>query len=101
MISFTGNRTTTARVVHSDPIGTGMFLTTWTVALELDKPGDVWMVKPPPPGWSKTSEQKRAGRSLLQVPTGTPIKRVGGDVPVQAISPVPLHIRVFTHPTFR
>ena len=44
-----GNRTTTARVVHSDPIGTGMFLTTWTVALELDKPGDVWMVKPPPP----------------------------------------------------
>lgn len=51
-----GNRTTTARVVHSDPIGTGMHLTTWTVALELDKPGDVWMVNPPPPDWSKTPE---------------------------------------------
>ncbi len=56
-----GNRTTTARVVHSDPIGTGMFLTTWTVALELDQPGNIWMVKPPPPDWSKTSEQKRSG----------------------------------------
>jgi len=54
-----GNRTTTARVVHSDPIGTGMFLTTWTVALELDKPGDVWMVKPPPPDWAKIPEQQR------------------------------------------
>ena len=54
-----GNRTTTARVVHSDPIGTGMFLTTWTVALELDKPGDVWMVKPLPPDWVKTPEQQR------------------------------------------
>lgn len=54
-----GNRTTTARVVHSDPIGTGMFLTTWTVALELDKPGDVWMMKPPPPDWSKRQEQQR------------------------------------------
>ena|SRR5207249_9524040 len=56
-----GNRTTTARVVHSDPIGTGMFLTTWTVALELDQPGNIWMVKPPPPDWwPKTSEQKRS-----------------------------------------
>ena len=54
-----GHRTTTARVVHSDPIGTGMHLTTWTVALELDKPGDVWMVKPPPPDWSTTPEQQR------------------------------------------
>jgi hypothetical protein len=54
-----GNRTTTARVVHSDPIGTGMHLTTWTVALELDKPGDIWMVKPPPPDWSKTPEQQQ------------------------------------------
>lgn len=53
------NRTTTARVVHSDPIGTGMHLTTWTVALELDKPGDVWMVTPPPPDWAKTEEQQR------------------------------------------
>jgi hypothetical protein len=43
------HRTTTARVVHSDPIGTGTHLTTWTVALELDKPGDVWMVNPPLP----------------------------------------------------
>ena len=52
-----GHRTTTARVVHSDPIGTGMHLTTWTVALELDKPGDVWMVNPLQPDWSKTLEQ--------------------------------------------
>jgi PilZ domain-containing protein len=44
-----GHRTVTAHVVHSDPIGTGMHLTTWTVALELDQPGDVWMVKPPSP----------------------------------------------------
>ena len=60
-----GNRTTTARVVHSDPIGTGMFLTTWTVALELDQPGNIWMVEPPPPDWSKTSEQKRSGEKPL------------------------------------
>ena len=52
------NRTTTARVVHSNPIGTGMFHTTWTVALELDKPGDVWMGDPPP-DWSKTLGQQR------------------------------------------
>ena len=38
-----GHRTVTGRVVHSNPIGTGMFHTTWTVALELDKPGDIWM----------------------------------------------------------
>jgi hypothetical protein len=43
-----GHRTTTAHVVHSDPVGTGMHLTTWTVALEFDTPGDVWMVNPPP-----------------------------------------------------
>ena len=54
-----GNRTITARVVHSDPIGTGMHLTTWNIALELDKPGDVWLVNPPPPDWSKTPEQQR------------------------------------------
>jgi hypothetical protein len=59
-----GNRTITARVVHSDPIGTGMHLTTWTVALELDKPGDVWMVNPPPPDWSKTQEQQRNRENL-------------------------------------
>jgi len=53
-----GHRTTTAHVVHSDPIGTGMHLTTWIVALELDKPGDVWMAKPPPPYRSKTPEQQ-------------------------------------------
>jgi hypothetical protein len=40
-----GNRTTTAHVVHSDPVGTGMQLTTWTVALELDEPGNFWMVE--------------------------------------------------------
>ncbi len=54
-----GNRTVTAHVVHSDPIGTGMHLTTWTVALELDKPGDVWMVEPPSSDWSKTPKQQR------------------------------------------
>ena len=59
-----GNRTITARVVHSDPIGTGMRLTTWTVALELDKPGDVWMVNRPPPDWSKTQEQHRSRENL-------------------------------------
>lgn len=53
------HRTTTAHVVHSDPIGTGMHLTTWTVALELDQPGDVWMVNPRPPARSKTPEQQR------------------------------------------
>lgn len=37
-----GNRTTTARAVHSYPIGTGIHHTRWTVALELDKPGDFW-----------------------------------------------------------
>jgi hypothetical protein len=55
-----GHRTITARVVHSNPIGTGMFRRTWTVALELDTPGDVWMVNPPPPDWSKTPEQQAA-----------------------------------------
>ena len=59
-----GNRMTTTRVVHSDPIGTGMHLTTWTVALELDTPGDVWMVKPPPPDWSTTPEQQRNRENL-------------------------------------
>ena len=53
-----GNRTTTAHVVHSDPIETGRHLTTWTVALELDRPGNIWMVKSPPPDWSKTPEQQ-------------------------------------------
>lgn len=52
-----GNRTTTARVVHSDPIGTGMHLTTWTVALELDKPGNFWLVEPLLPDCPTTSEQ--------------------------------------------
>ena len=54
-----GHRTTTAHVVHSDPVGTGMHLTTWTVALELDQPGNVWMVNPPPPDWVKTPEPQR------------------------------------------
>jgi len=54
-----GYRTVTARVVHSTPIGTGMVHRIWTVALELDTPGDVWMVNPPPPDWSKTPEQQR------------------------------------------
>ena len=54
-----GNRTTTVRVVHSDPIGTGMHRTAWTVALELDQPGNVWLVTPPPRDMSKTPEQQR------------------------------------------
>ena len=41
-----GHRTATARVIHSDPTGTHR--TSWTVALELDTPGDVWMVNSPP-----------------------------------------------------
>jgi hypothetical protein len=53
-----GHRATTAHVVHSDPIGTGMHLTTRTVALELDKPRNVWMDKPQPPDLSKTPEQQ-------------------------------------------
>jgi hypothetical protein len=44
-----GNRTTTARVVHSDPIGTGMHFTTWTIALELSKPGNFWLIEAPLP----------------------------------------------------
>jgi hypothetical protein len=70
------NRTTTARVVHSDPIGCGMYLTTWTVALELDTPGNVWMVDLPPPDWLPTVECSGARRILPQLSTGTPIKRV-------------------------
>src|SRR4029077_21239261 len=54
-----GHHTTTAHVVHSDPGGIGMHLTTWTVALELDTPGNVWMVNPPPPDWAKTPEPQR------------------------------------------
>jgi hypothetical protein len=54
-----GHRTVTAHVIHSTPIGTGMFHRTWTVALELDTPGDVWMVNPAPPGGSKIPEHQR------------------------------------------
>jgi hypothetical protein len=36
-----------------------MHLTTWTVALELDKPGNVWMVNPPPPNWANTPEPQQ------------------------------------------
>lgn len=49
------NCTTTARVVHSDPTGT--HLTTWTVALELDKPGNFWKVQSPPPDWLEIPER--------------------------------------------
>ena len=52
-----GNRTTTARVVHSDPIGTGMYFTTWTIALELSKPGNFWLIESLLPDCPKTSEQ--------------------------------------------
>jgi len=38
------HRRTAAHVVHSNPVGSGMHLTTWIVALELDKPGNFWMV---------------------------------------------------------
>jgi hypothetical protein len=51
-----GNRTTTARVVHSDPIGTGMHLTTWTIALELNKPGNFWLIESLLPDCPKTLE---------------------------------------------
>ena len=54
-----GQRTVTARVVHSHPIGTGIFHTKWTIALELDTPGDLWRVNPPPSDWCKTPEQQR------------------------------------------
>jgi hypothetical protein len=74
-----GNRTTTARVVHSDPIETGMYLTTWTIALELDKPGDVWMVNPPPPDRSKTPEQQRNRENSPSGSTEIPIKKAGLD----------------------
>lgn len=50
------NRMTTAHVVHSDPTGRGTRMTTWTVALELEKPGNFWGVPQPPPDWPKTSE---------------------------------------------
>jgi PilZ domain-containing protein len=56
---FHGHHTVTARVVHSNPIGTGMFHRRWTVALEFDKPGDVWMVKPSSPNWPQTPEPQR------------------------------------------
>ena len=52
-----GNRTTTARVVHSDPIGTGMHFTTWTIALELSKPGNFWLMESLLPDCPKTAEQ--------------------------------------------
>ena len=61
------NRMTTARVVRSVPIGTGMDVTTWAVALELDTPGNVWMVKSPPRDWPKTSEQQRSRQNLPQI----------------------------------
>ena len=54
-----GQHTVTAHVVHSQPIGTGLLHRRWTIALELDTPGDVWMVNPPPLDWPKTPEQQR------------------------------------------
>ena len=52
---LSSNRTTTARVVHSDPTGT--HLKTWTIALELDKPANFWGVQSPPSNWREISEQ--------------------------------------------
>jgi hypothetical protein len=46
-----------------------MHLTTWTVALELDKPEDIWMVKSPPSDWSKASG-KQGNRE--KPPSGRP-----------------------------
>lgn len=46
---------TTAHVVHSDPTGTSA--PNWKVALELDKPGNVWRLTAPPPDWIEASEQ--------------------------------------------
>jgi hypothetical protein len=53
-----------------------MHLTTWSIALELEKPGNVWMVDPPPPDWPTTVERSGARRSLLSLLTGTPIKSI-------------------------
>ena len=58
-----GNRTTTARVVHSDSVGTGMHYTTWTIALELSKPGNFWLIEsllPDPPHNPSRVPSKRA-----------------------------------------
>jgi hypothetical protein len=57
-------------------MGAGMYLTTWHVALELDTPGNVWMVDPPPPDWLLTVECGGARRILPQLSTETPIKSV-------------------------
>jgi hypothetical protein len=58
------HRMTSAHVVHSDPIGTGMHLTTWTVALELDKPGDIWMAKHLP--YSTDTQERQRDRENAQ-----------------------------------
>lgn len=42
------HRTMTARVIRSNLIGTDTSIMVWAIALELDQPGDVWMVHPPP-----------------------------------------------------
>ena len=52
---LSSNRTTTARVIHSDPTGT--HLKTWTVALELDKPANFWGVQSPPSNWLEILDQ--------------------------------------------
>ena len=51
---LSSNQTTTARVVHSDPTGTHE--TSWTIALELDKPGNYWRVTTPPADWPRLRE---------------------------------------------
>ena len=61
------NRTITVRVVHSDPVGTGLPCTTWTVALELETPGNVWMEDSPPLDRPPTVEQPRIGGHLPRV----------------------------------
>ncbi len=55
------NRTTTARVVHSEP--SGPRVTKWKVALELDKPGNFWSLSAPPPDWLETSQQQSSRKS--------------------------------------
>jgi hypothetical protein len=73
-----------------------MHLTTWTVALELDKPGDVWMVELPSSDWSKTPKQQRDREDRPSGLQQAPGQRAGGDLPVQVINPPSLQIRVFT-----
>ena len=49
------NRTITAHVIYTVP--TGMLMSLWNVALELNKPGNFWGVPSPPYDWGTTDER--------------------------------------------